>query len=264
MSAALGARASDGLASTPIDSPSPEAVEAAAGRFDGEYLRWEVRYLGVVGGYAEAWTELGEDGALVTTALARNAPWYAKIYSIDDRVVSTWDPGGGSRHYSTWFREGKFQQDQDMVLDADPVTVWRKQNFKEGWREWSTPYEAVPLAQDPVSAFFQLRMLNLDETRRFPIFSGSETWTLEVVPMGREHLEGTSLGSVDTRRVQLRTSHRGDVEQKGTFTVWVTDDARRLPVRMVVKTNFGPIKADLVAWEAPVAVAEGGEGDEPG
>lgn len=229
--------------------------------FTGEYMRWEIKYMGVTGGFAEAWTEAGEGGAMVTTGIARNAPWYERIYSIDDRVRSTWDPAGGASAYDTWFREGKFQQDQEMRLSDEGIHVDRRQLGDEGWREWSNDYPAHPRAEDPVSAFFRLRMMDLATTQRFPVFSGRRVWTLEVVPHEQERLKDSALGPTDTLVVELRTAHEGDLEQRGRFLLWVTDDARRVPVRMVVKTNVGNIRADLVAYEAPGAVvAEDSDG----
>jgi len=224
--------------------------------FLGECLRWEVSYLGVTGGFAEARTAPGEDGALVTTGSVQNAPWYDSVYSIDDRIQSTWTPGSGSRAYDTWFREGRFEQDQHMRLSADGITVDRRQRGDSGWREWSNTYPAHPGAEDPVSAFFRMRMMDLDTTIRFPVFSGRHTWTLEVVPRDREHLPDTPLGPVDTRVVELRTAHEGDLEQRGRFLLWLTDDARQVPVRMVVRTNVGPIRADLIEYQAPRRFAE--------
>ncbi len=276
-SAALLAASIGGATASAAALAAPDAGADARARalelFDGEYLRWEVRYMGVVGGYAEAWTARGEDGALVSTGIAQNAPWYGKVYEIDDRVVSTWRPDGGSDRYSTWFREGGFMQDQDMVFGEETVEVWRHQYFgkkkdrEPGWREWTTPYPARAGAEDPVSAFFRMRLMDLGEAQAFPLFSGSETWALEIVPQGRERLVDTALGTIDTRLVELKTRHDGEIEQKGRFLVWVTDDERQVPVRVVVKTNVGPIRADLVSYEAPGTVAEdtpdGDRGDRP-
>jgi hypothetical protein len=258
LAASLGA--DPAFAAEAVDAPPAPAQPLA---FTGEYMRWEIKYMGVTGGFAEAWTEAGEDGRLVTTGIAQNAPWYAKVYTLDDRVRSTWDPAGGSAAYDTWFREGGFQQDQEMRLSADGIHVDRRQLGDEGWREWSNDYPAHPGAEDPVSAFFRMRMMDLDTTQRFPVFSGKRTWTLEVVTRKRERLQDTPLGPVYTRVVELRTAHEGDLEQRGRFLLWLTDDARQVPVRMVVKTNVGPIKANLIAYEAPGAVVAEGE-DGPG
>src|SRR5688572_18625414 len=107
----------------------------AAPSFVGEKLRWDIAFAGVTGG--QAWAEVvpGADGAVHIEAGAKNADWYERVYSIDDFVRSPWVPGAGSRRYETRFREGRFQQDQDMRLTPSGVSVWRKQRFEEGWRE---------------------------------------------------------------------------------------------------------------------------------
>ena len=226
-------------------------------------MRWAVTYMGVVGGYAEAWTEPDGEGRQVTTGMARNAPWFARVYTIDDRIRSIWKPTGGSIAYDTWFREGRFQQDQQMRFGTDGIHVERRQRGDTGWRSWSDAYPAHPGVEDPVSAFFRLRMLDLDQTQRIPVFSGRHTWTLEVLHRRMERRRDTPLGTVDTRIVELRTAHEGDLEQRGRFLLWVTDDRRQIPVRMVVRTNLGSIRADLVEY-VPSGSRRAEDSDEPG
>lgn len=209
-----------------------------------------------------AWAEakLEPDGDVVIEGGAKNAPWYGKLYSIDDFVRSTSRPEGGSARYETRFREGGFHQDQDMRLGAEAFEVWRKQRFDEEWREWTKTYDAHPGAEDPISAVTRIRLLpdealaptSLGPGWTFPVFSGEKTWPLIVTVVDREPLDSEVLGTVQTRVVELRTEHKGMLEQRGRFWIWLTDDARRIPVRMVVKTNFGAIRADLVDYRPPV------------
>ena len=49
--------------------------------------------------------------------------------------------------------------------------------------------------------------------------------------------------------MELRTQHRGDWEQRGRFLVYLTDDERRIPVRFLVRTSIGSIRATLVAHQ---------------
>lgn len=225
----------------------------ASPSFVGEKLTWAVRYLGVVGGWAWAEVKPGKDGAVQVVCGAKNADWYARFYTIDDRVESTWVPGVGSRRYVAHFREGRFHQDEDMHLDATGFSVQRHQEFDAGWKTWTTVYPAVPGAQDPVSAIYEIRrgVDDGDGPWTWPVFSGKETWPFVVSVTGREVLDDTPIGPVPTRIYKLRTAHRGMLEQKGRFLLWLTDDDRRIPVRMVVRTNFGSIRADLVEYRAP-------------
>ncbi len=238
---------------------------AAATPYVGEQMTWEIRYMGVMGGWARARAESNGESGVRFVATVDSAPWYESLYSIHDEMISTWLPGYGSRRYQTRFREGTFHQDQDMVLDPEGFTVHRRQRDRDGWREWSDDYPAHPGAEDPVSAIQALRLhthsaAGGDAAWTAPVFTGKETWTLVVKPHGEREIDNPLLGTTAVRVVELFTAHTGDLEQRGRFLMFVTDDARRIPVRVIVRTNFGPVRADLVEYTPPSAGPVGADG----
>ena len=218
---------------------------AAASPLVGEELRWEVRYLGVPGGHVTARTE--RVGALlVTTGTARSAPWYRRIYDLDDVVTSTWSPEAGSARYEARFREGRFHQDQDQRFAGGQVTVDYGQRRRGRWDTW-TDRRAVPDGVfDPVAAMQVVRFLEGPGPWSVPVFSGRETWPLAVRLVERTEIESDLLGAVAVRVLDLTTQHRGELSQAGRFVLHVTDDDQRLIVRAVVRSNLGPIQADLI------------------
>lgn len=221
----------------------------AASPFDGERLRWQVRYGGVAAG--EAWAQASADPLGVKVeAGCQNAPWYAPIYTLDDRVWSTWTPGRGSLRYQTRFREGGFHQDQDMRLYPDHVEVWRHQRIDGAWKEWTDTYPPSPEAHDPVSALYALRQLEGEGPWSWPVWTGKKTIQLQVLARGGAHID-TIFGSIDVDIFALVAPHKGEVEQRGGFTVYLSRDARRVPVRAELKTNVGGFRADLIGYRAP-------------
>lgn len=239
------------------------AAEDPVRTLHGERVTWSIRYAGVAAGTAWAEASAGPDGKLIIEGGAENAPWYGKLYNIDDFVRSTSVPTGGSQRYQTRFREGGFHQDQDMRLGADSFEVWRHQRIDGEWREWTDSYDAHPGAEDPISAVTRIRLLDDDDLAptvmgagwTFPVFSGQKTWPLIVRVIDHELVTNDVLGTVPVRVVELRTEHEGMLEQRGRFRIWLTDDDRRIPVKMVVKTNFGAIRAELVAYTPPAAAS---------
>jgi len=227
--------------------------------FDGERITWQVRYAGLNAG--TAWAEASEsaDGRLVIEGGARNAPWYGKLFSIDDFVRSTSRQGDGSLRYETRFREGGFHQDQDMQRTDAGFVVQRGQRIDDEWRQWERSYDSTPGCEDPISAVHRLRTLAdaelqpLDEGRgwSFPVFSGDRTWPLIVTWTDTETVDAGPLGAVQARVLDLHTGHRGMLEQRGRFRVWLTDDDARVPVKLVVKSNFGAIRALLADYRPP-------------
>ena len=231
------------------------AVALAATPFDGERLRWEVRYRGVSAG--EAWSEARADPlGTVFEAGCNNAPWYAPIYTLDDRVWSTYSPTRGSLRYQTRFREGGFHQDQDMQLMPDRVLVWRHQRMDGAWKEWTDTYGASPGALDPVSALYVLREATGAGPWSWPVWTGKKTVALTAESRGQVSLE-TLFGTLEVDLVALTVPHKGEVEQRGGFLVYLTRDARRAPVRAELRSSVGSFRADLVGYRAPSGASWG-------
>ena len=219
------------------------ALGAMAGPVEvGERLEWSVEWMGMQAGTAWAQVREGDDG-YVLSAGCDSAGMVEKMYPVHDLLTSWWSVDGGSRRYTTRFREGRFQQDLDMALGPE-VVVQRNQRFDTGWRRTEDRYSGAAVLEDPVSAFFRLRTLIgsvSGGTLRFPLFTGSRTVTLRA-DVRREPVDG-----VPRLRVEVGTEHDGDV--KGRMTVHFSDDADKVPVRVTVQTRAGPVYARLTRLE---------------
>ncbi len=219
-------------------------VDAEAGPIErGERLEWAVEWMGMQAG--TAWARVRSEGqSLVFEAGCDSAGMVERLYPVHDVLTSWWTAERGSSRYTTRFREGRFQQDLDMSLGPE-VVVQRHQRFDTGWRRWEDRYTGSSPIEDPVSAFFRLRLAIQDagETVRFPLFTGSRTVTLRA-DISREAVDGVS-----RLRAEVATEHEGDV--KGKMTVHFSDDADRVPVRVTVQTRAGPVSARLLRRELP-------------
>lgn len=219
--------------------------------FVGELLRWEVRYLNLVCGHAQAEVSPGPDDTVLIEGTAQNADWYSAIYTLDDRVVSHWRPGEGSLRYETWFKEGGFIEEQRWRFDPTGIDTWRRQWKQGAWQESTRRRAGGPGLEDPVSAFFRLRSEPGPGPWSFPVFSGKITWTLTVTPQGPVHTVQGPDGAVPAQDYALTTAHRGDLEQKGRLVLTLSDDAERVPLALVAHTNVGALRARLVSRRPP-------------
>lgn len=217
----------------------------------GERIDWTVHYGGIQAG--SAWAEARREGDdWVFQGGCRNAPWYEVVYHIEDALESRWrSTPPGSLSYTTRFREGGFHQDQRMELSTSPFRVSRRQRFKEGWRDWSNEYPSpgTPV-EDPLSAFYRVRTCPLEPGAvcEFPVFSGKRTWTFRA-QVGPREVGDTALGSLPLLPLSIQSLHQGDLEQKGRILLYVSDDPRHVPVRAVMETNVGRIRAELSGYQ---------------
>jgi hypothetical protein len=110
--------------------------------------------------------------------------------------------------------------------------------------------------QDVLSAIYFIRTKPLQIGKNFDIYigDGGRVYTIPVKVVQRKQLK-TVLGRVDALRVdaELFGPQRLMEDEKGEFSLWVTDDARHIPVSGHVKTDYGSfdIKLKGVITNAP-------------
>ena len=197
---------------------------------DGERLEWAVSWMGIEAG--RTWATLRETtGGWAIEAGCRSHDWLAALYPIDDWLLS--EPG----RYRTRFREGRFHQDQDMSL-GDPFVVARSQLVDGAWKSGENRYDAVPDAEDPVSAFYRVSETAAEPggEARFPVWTGRRGATVVAHTSARE--EGRL-------RVDVHSGEDGE-DVRDAMTVWLSDDADRVPVEVRIQTRAGPVYARLV------------------
>lgn len=101
--------------------------------------------------------------------------------------------------------------------------------------------------QDMISAIYSLRLQPLAIGKRFE-FSVSDSglvYSVPVVVTAREE-QKTVLGKILCFRVEPQIfGPKSLIEQKGKMVIWITDDARRIPVRAQIDTGYGKIEVKL-------------------
>jgi hypothetical protein len=143
---------------------------------------------------------------------------------------------------SVFSREGKRQRMKTTMFDRgtnmatytlETRTVVKKQ------------LRAPAYAQDPLGAVYVLRALSLKSGDRFnvPICDGGKTYTVSVAVSAPETVK-TDAGEIRAWKITPALPK----EQSGTarrLTLWLSDDARRLPVKMQAQLAVGTFDLTL-------------------
>ena len=102
--------------------------------------------------------------------------------------------------------------------------------------------------QDVLSAIYFIRTQPLEIGKTFDVFigDGGNVYTIPVKVVEKKRMK-TVLGRVDALHVvaELFGPERLIDQEKGEFSLWITDDARRIPVRGRVKTDYGTFDIKL-------------------
>lgn len=109
--------------------------------------------------------------------------------------------------------------------------------------------ETRPWVQDVVSAIYFARTRKLKNVGRevhFPVSDRGQTYDVGVALLGREKVEVDGK-KYDALRIDARIFGGRLVRKDGQLHIWLTDDARRIPVKAVMKTSSGTATFELTS-----------------
>ena len=99
-----------------------------------------------------------------------------------------------------------------------------------------------------LSAIYFIRTQPLEVGKTFDIFigDGGRVYKTPVKVVDRKRMK-TILGRVDVLRItpELFGADRLIDEEKGEFSIWITDDSRHIPVAGRIKTDYGTFDIKL-------------------
>jgi hypothetical protein len=105
-----------------------------------------------------------------------------------------------------------------------------------------------PYSQDPLSAVYVLRALPLKPGSRMtmPLCDSGSTYKVQVVVGGRESVK-TGLGPIDALRIAPTIVDRRNRQVGAGLALWMSDDARHLPVKMQGSLTVGSFVLTLTS-----------------
>jgi len=220
----------------------------------GEEVGFRITWAHLLAGRATMKVQQGtSDGTPVVrfVAEARSQGFFAWLlrYEVSDRTVATWEPSSGcSLAIEKNLHEGRAVRDQSVTFDRAQGLALVKD---ERMAEHRFPVGTCVL--DVLSALFVARIKGVPERGdlALPVFDNGKHYELAVRVLGRETLDlPPPLGHrVPTLRVEPRLLEgTGLFVKNGQLQLWLTDDGRRLPVRMRSKVPVGSVTADLETY----------------
>ncbi len=214
-----------------------------------EKLVYDLTWTGVTAGTATL--EVVEDReSLRIISTAHSADWVSLFYTVDDRVETTLAKGRSRlflaqpQNYRMKLREGRHRRDKEVIYDHARRKAVYINHLDRERKEFTITEDAF----DPLSVLYYVRSIRLDVGKPVfvDIFDSRKLWNVEVQVLRRERIS-TILGEVDTIVVKPLMKSEGIFNRKGDMYIWLTDDEKRIPVRMQTKVAVGSIVATLVS-----------------
>lgn len=115
---------------------------------------------------------------------------------------------------------------------------------------------------DLLSAFYFVRLQKLKERQmlRFPVNDDDTNYTFDIV-VGQHDKLKTDCGTIKTIKVEPKLFGPSQLfPRSGEMMMWLSDDNRRVPLRLVAKTSSGTITAKLLNFKKDCRLLEPEEG----
>lgn len=226
-------------ADTPGESKRPFQV--------GERLTYEVSWLNMTAAIAvmEVARMEGQNDQPVAKLVgtAQSTPILTKFFPVDSRVESELDLKTLVPDHMTFRRrEGRKKEDIEYRFHQQEGMVTTV-------RGGTTEELPIPTGtQDIISCLYYTRAVLQPEpgaSLKMNVYHDKKNRPVEVLVEAIETIEG-AWGKAETVRVLVIMPFQGLFMNQGNIRVWVTNDERKIPVRMKAKVVLGAIVADLV------------------
>lgn len=175
--------------------------------------------------------------SLVYTVQAQTSNAIQQMFVANDRITSYVDVKT-LLPFRTEMNliEGRYRTNQVLLINQDYGTATTDQNVK---------IEIPVGTHDYLSFFYLARTFNLTPPRRnaVSILVNNKPTTLFITSLTRETIK---LGSQSIPAIQVSLTTDDPQPDKFQLRGWVSDDKRRLPLRLTAVTELGPVRADLV------------------
>jgi hypothetical protein len=213
-----------------------------------EKLVYDLKWSFIKAGTATLSIEHTVNGKIRITSTAVSADWISVFYPVKDMIESIveGEPPWSSETYRLKTREGRHRKDKEIRFYPEEGKAIYIDNRKNKVMEKEVPRGI----NDPLSAFYRVRTRDLvpGNSSHVTVFDSKKVYDVEVKVLKKERVK-VPAGEFDTILIKPLLTSEGIFARKGEIRIWLTDDEKKIPVRLKSKVKIGHIDAELVKVE---------------
>jgi uncharacterized protein DUF3108 len=233
---------------TPPIAVAPAPVPVATPRLEnmpftlGEQLNYQVfignsnTALGMASFQVKGRSRYFDRDGLLLSVVAQTTGAAAQLFTARDQIDSYVDPKALLPYRTVLnLQEGRRRLNETLTLSQESGAAVSDKGMKID----------VPVGtHDYLSFFYALRTFNLNPPKKsaISILVENKPKTLFVDAVKRETIQ---LGDQRVQAIALTLTTDDTEADKYKLRMWVSDDSRRLPLRLTCMTKLGPLRADL-------------------
>lgn len=221
----------------------------------GETLKYNIGWSFIVAGVAQLQTtRIVDNNGTLAYELRADANSHSIIdalFKVRDINIS-WLDIGAEKSLGYWqsVREGKYARDEWLTFNYENNTYNNHRQDRDGNIKTQKMVFEGEEVLDMLSALYYVRLQPLPEKGEiyFDIVNRQKQYPLKVTVLGKKKVK-VKAGEFNCIVVEPQFSGEGIFTAKGkSLKVWLTDDERRLPVKMSVEVFIGSVTAELTEY----------------
>lgn len=219
----------------------------------GEKQVFDITYLGMPAGTftleALPYKRVGDRKAYHMRATAVSSDLVNLVYKFNDSMESFIDfEGFFSHRFHLVQDETKQYRDSLELYDSEKRKTfywnrWTRRDQNNSFEEAKDFHPMEPFSHDILSAIMFMRVAQVEEGKDtvFPISNEGRKYEAYVRLLRREVIRLPDGDRAQALVFQPKTKKDGQWQQTGEIFLWMTDDARRMPVRLEAKVRIGAV-----------------------
>jgi hypothetical protein len=202
------------------------------------------------------------DATLQLTGEIKSKGFFARLFNLNflERITSLVEPESFTlKNTKRYDEQGKRIRSSETIYDhAAGKIVWTEHDLRDPSREPRTQSsEFTGKVQDILSAIYFLRTQPLELNKMFMlnVTDSGRVYQVPIQVMEKKRMK-TVLGRQDTLRVDVGLfGNQRIIQSNGQFSIWLTADARRIPVKAQIKNDIGTFDIKLKRVNQPQLTA---------
>lgn len=169
------------------------------------------------------------------------------FFNVTDRVKSTLTMDDDGKliplSYRLKLKEGGYKRDKEVTFDLTGGKITSQDFIKKTTQSIDISADFV----DPLTGIYILRdrELEIGRSEFIKVYDTEKFWDVEIQVLRKQTVK-TPAGTFDTIVVCPLLQSEGIFKKSGPVEIFITDDERKIPVRMLTKVSIGTVIAELI------------------
>lgn len=210
-----------------------------------ERLNFSLYWSGINVGTAKLEAVRGDDFSSISSEVHSNSIISA-FYKVEDHAMARL-VNGRPTSFRLIQNEGNHHRNRETIFDTERNKVVYVNHLDQSQREYDMNGKIL---WDIISAFYYLRRqpLEIGKSVYINLFDSKKFLNAEVKILRRATAKLEDGQQIPIIVVEPIVNSEGLFQKSGSIVVWLTDDERRLPVRMETQLKIGRVSARLTSF----------------